>query len=247
MLTTPNSYDTLLDSNRGADFLLSNNRHRVGLRDFRFSIANRNVPFYLEEKMPKGIFVRTEELKNKIRDKLRTGIVRRWLVCNKEIYIQMRRIKINEGKFCSRKCDAIDKKGKKFSTEHKKNLSIARKKLFILNPNRQMREKSSNWKGGRIKDREYIYIKDRNHPFCNKQGYIAEHRLIIEKILNRYLHREEIPHHINKIHSDNRPENLMAFSTHSAHMRFEMGKHKVKPKEIIFDGREYLTQKAEEV
>lgn len=51
MLTTPNNYATLLDSDRGTDFLLSNNRRKVGLRNICFSIANRNAPFYLEGKM----------------------------------------------------------------------------------------------------------------------------------------------------------------------------------------------------
>lgn len=41
----------LLDSDRGTDFLLSNNRRRVGLRNICFSIANRNAPFYLEDEM----------------------------------------------------------------------------------------------------------------------------------------------------------------------------------------------------
>ncbi|MBU1880828.1 HNH endonuclease, partial [bacterium] len=37
---------------------------------------------------------------------------------------------------------------------------------------------------------------------------VRKSRLIAEKILNRYLLKTEVIHHINKIRNDNRPENL---------------------------------------
>ncbi|MEK6881049.1 MAG: HNH endonuclease [Nanoarchaeota archaeon] len=65
-----------------------------------------------------------------------------------------------------------------------------------------------NWKGGICKSKGYIYIKKPEHPYCNINGYIQEHRLIIEQYLCRYLNKDEHIHHINGIKTDNRIENL---------------------------------------
>ena len=44
----------------------------------------------------------------------------------------------------------------------------------------------------RIENGGYIYFKKPNHPNRNCQGYVPEHRLIMEKHLNRYLTKKEI-------------------------------------------------------
>lgn len=106
--------------------------------------------------------------------------------------------------------------------------------------------KHFNWKGGKIKDKNgYILILKPNHPFCDSHNYIREQRLVVEKRIGRYLKPEEVVHHIGikypigsiKNKQDNRPENLIAFSGHSAHLRFHSNPDNVEPKEIIFDGR----------
>lgn len=68
--------------------------------------------------------------------------------------------------------------------------------------------KNPSWKGGRVKRRKYWYIWDPNHPSTTKQGYVAEHRIVMEKKIGRYLTKSEIVHHINGDPVDNRPENL---------------------------------------
>lgn len=70
-------------------------------------------------------------------------------------------------------------------------------------------EQSGNWKGGRAKTSDgYVWIKLPTHPFADKQGYILEHRLIMEKYIKRFLLPNEIVHHIDEIKDDNRIENL---------------------------------------
>jgi len=83
-------------------------------------------------------------------------------------------------------------------------------------------ETHPSWKGGRkICGDGYIVVKKWNHPYCDVQGYVLEHRLVMEKHLGRYLDPKEVVHHINGIKSDNRIENLMLFESHSKHMAYE--------------------------
>lgn len=102
------------------------------------------------------------------------------------------------------------KKGKKFSEEHKKNLSKSSKG-----------KRSNHWKGGIRYTLGYISKKSYNHPNKTKNGYVLEHRLVMEKEIGRFLKKEEIVHHIDKNRKNNALSNLILFNNESEHQTFE--------------------------
>lgn len=65
----------------------------------------------------------------------------------------------------------------------------------------------------------YIYMPDHPHAVGTKKLYVAEHRLILEQILGRYLTKDEVPHHIDGNTLNNEPSNLilMTISEHNSH------------------------------
>lgn len=113
-------------------------------------------------------------------------------------------------KFCSNSCaSSFNRKGKKHSEKTKQKISKSRKGKY----------KGCNhprWKGGRVINDGYKYVLNPNHPYSTKSGYVLEHRLIMEKELNRYLKPGEVVHHINEDRLDNRIENLKLM-THGEH------------------------------
>ncbi len=83
-------------------------------------------------------------------------------------------------------------------------------------------DKHYQWSGGRRPtSSNYILLWMPEHPFATKEGYVLEHRFVMEQFLGRYLKEEESIHHINKIKWDNRIENLMLFPTQAEHTRYE--------------------------
>ena len=102
-------------------------------------------------------------------------------------------------------------------------------------------DKNPRWKGGKYQTPTgYVLILYRKeHPFKNNQGYIYEHRLVMEQWLRKnepnhpalieidgikYLRRNWIPHHVNEIRNDNRLENLKVM-TLSEHVIFHNKGH----------------------
>ncbi len=54
----------------------------------------------------------------------------------------------------------------------------------------------------------YFYVYFKKHPYSDKNGRVYEHRLIMEKKIERYLYPFENIHHKNGIKADNRIKNL---------------------------------------
>ncbi|KKL08366.1 hypothetical protein LCGC14_2576590 [marine sediment metagenome] len=79
-------------------------------------------------------------------------------------------------------------------------------------------ENHPGWKGGRRKDKSgYWMIYRPEDPRTPQNGYIQEHVLIAEKVLGRYLTKEERVHHINGDILDNDPKNLYVCKNTSKH------------------------------
>lgn len=81
--------------------------------------------------------------------------------------------------------------------------------------------RSISWKGKKLEVRNgvirTILIPAPNHPDANKNGYIPEHRLVMEKKIKRRLKKEEIPHHIDLNPSNNKSNNLLLIDNSSEH------------------------------
>ena len=79
-------------------------------------------------------------------------------------------------------------------------------------------EDHPGWKGGRYIDKRdgYVLVRRTEHPDARSDGYILEHRLIMEEILGRRLTKDEDVNHRNGKKEDNRPENLVLVR-HYAH------------------------------
>ncbi len=153
-------------------------------------------------------------------------------------------------------------KGKKFSKKHLENMSISHlgnsgywlgkkrspetiKKMSEntkgkhnsikteFKKGQNTGENNYNWKGGIKKHMSgYVWKLQKNHPFADKNGYVLEHRLVMEKHFGRFLEPQEEIHHINGIKNDNRMKNLKLFSNKSIHMKEEMTEERKKEMSI---------------
>lgn len=90
------------------------------------------------------------------------------------------------------------------------------------------REKHHSWKGGKYLDHGYWKILMWEHPNHDNDGYIAEHRFLMEEFLKKtdpshpalednYLSKQWIVHHKNGVKTDNRLENLEVMPRNQHH------------------------------
>lgn len=168
-------------------------------------------------------------------------MIKRCLICKKEYKAWGK-----ESKFCSCKCynqyqrlnpnkgtfrtgahyspETEFKKGQKHTDQWKEMMS-----------KRNKGKRNYFWKGGRIKQRGYVFIYSPNHPYRDNKNYVTEHRLVTEKYLGRYLEPKERIHHINGIKDDNHLENLYYFPSENEHQRYHSSKNKSELKSNLKD------------
>lgn len=80
----------------------------------------------------------------------------------------------------------------------------------------------TGWKGGVRIVKGYRHLYRPDHPMATKQGYVAEHRLVMAEALGRLLDSQEVVHHIDGDPLNNERANLEVFSTNADHLRHEL-------------------------
>lgn len=122
-------------------------------------------------------------------------------VCGKHVveYRGPKRLAEKEPRFCSNKCVGFSQRG----------------------------ENNPNYKNGkRVLKGGYIGIVSPGHPHVDSYGVVTEHRLVMEKIVGRFLTKEEVVHHKDKVRSNNKPDNLVLFENQAEHLKMHMGENK---------------------
>jgi hypothetical protein len=126
---------------------------------------------------------------------------------------------LSHQKYCSIKCMGISQIGKSPNSGSFKKGSVpwnTGKKFDAIRG-----EKHFNWKGGKILSVwGYFLIKTTDHPFADSDGYVREHRLVMESSIGRYLNPKEVVHHIDGNPKNNNIENLMLFANQKEHIKY---------------------------
>lgn len=149
------------------------------------------------------------------------------LNCGKNFKVRLWAAKSGKGKYCSTKCYFIKKKNpiKRFcircgSEFYKKQSDILLGRGIFCSKSckgKNSGPQSHNWKGGVNYCNGYLKV------YVGLGRYREQHRVIMEKLLGRKLHTDEIVHHRNGKKDDNRIENLeiMSRAEHTKHHRAE--------------------------
>lgn len=96
----------------------------------------------------------------------------------------------------------------------KKELGLPRRVVGL-----QDKSKHMDWKRG-VSQRpdEYRMIWMPDHPYACQNGYIREHRYVMEQHIGRYLLPEEVVHHIDGNRTNNDISNLELFANNPEHI-----------------------------
>ena len=80
-----------------------------------------------------------------------------------------------------------------------------------------------DYRGGYTTKRGNGYIREYNplHPRADCRGLVAQHRLVMERHLGRFLSRKEVVHHIDGNKQNNHIDNLELFASQAEHMSHE--------------------------
>ena len=94
--------------------------------------------------------------------------------------------------------------GRKFTQEWKDKLALSK-----------FGDKNPMWIGGVVKDNQKGYLIERHN-----NEYVRQHRLIVEKHIERPLKSTEVVHHIDGNKLNNKIDNLYLFRNNNAHLAY---------------------------
>lgn len=87
---------------------------------------------------------------------------------------------------------------------------MSRTSFKLHNPNNHLEGSAHyRWKGGMCSQDGYLMQVQKDHPNCNRDGYVKIHVLVAESILGRYLKKENRVHHVDGNKLNNHPTNLI--------------------------------------
>ena len=97
---------------------------------------------------------------------------------------------------------------------------VAKRNGFQMRPRGQkFGSQHKGWKGGKTIDKSgYVLLYRPDHPDSNSNGYIREHRLVMEAKIGRRLLSTEVVHHIDGSTDNNHPDNLELFDSNGKHL-----------------------------
>ena len=117
-------------------------------------------------------------------------------------------MKVDMTKFC-KQCDKEFSKASKYSYRQWEMREYCSRTCQAKSLYGKKKEKFNHWRGGIVKTLiGYVYLHKPKHPFATQDGYVMEHRLVMEGYAGRFLESYEHVHHINGVKDDNRIENL---------------------------------------
>lgn len=192
---------------------------------------------------------RAQRAGGRMNGRRKTGQIRQCVVCGKDVYVKLFEQRLGLHRCCSRACQAkwaarnsVKRPCEWCGQEMKMSPSRAGVQRFCSRAC-HMEGSRTNFldtvhNGRRARNfKGYVWVWEPDYP-KSYQGWVPEHRLIMQKIVGRELERHEHVHHINGIKNDNRPENLILL-TNSEHQAITTARNNVNLKAKLAELEEY--------